>query len=193
MTSSEMSIANRLAQSIIDVASIPRTILFAGAGIGARVGLPDWSEYIEYLAKTSEANGDEDSALLIRKRVAKRQWLAAASVYKTADIPVGQRLKEMAAPFLQKIDVQKRKLLDPLFGLPVTAAVTTNYDRILHDGFSKAHEETPVPLELDDHTLKNGALRTEFFVARIHGRAQKPETMVLDMSCRECGFAKGSR
>jgi hypothetical protein len=77
----------------------------------------------------------------------------------------------MAAPFLKRIAADKRKLLDPLFALPVTAAVTTNYDRVLHDGFSKTHDETPVPLELDDHTLKNGALRTEFFVARIHGRA----------------------
>jgi hypothetical protein len=82
-----MSSTDQLAQSIIDIVSAPRTILFAGAGIGARVGLPDWSEYIEQLARVSELSGDKDSALLIRKRVAKRQWLGAASVYKTAEIP----------------------------------------------------------------------------------------------------------
>src|SRR5437762_2743479 len=93
MKNCEMSSTDHLVRSIIDIVSARRTILFAGSGIGARVGLPDWSEYIEQLATTSELSGDKDSALLIRKRVAKRQWLAAASVYKTADIPAGERLK----------------------------------------------------------------------------------------------------
>lgn len=159
---------------------MPRTILFAGAGVSARAGLPDWAGYIEQLAHIAAEYGDPDSASLIRKRVEKRQWLAAASVYKTADIPAGERLKRMAAPFAHPVASEKRRLLDPLFSLPVSAAVTTNYDRLLHDGFSRIHNETPVPLELDDQTLKNGAIRSEFFVARIHGRAQKPETMILD-------------
>ena len=37
-----------------------------------------------------------------------------------------------------------------------------------------------MPLELRDETLRNAALISEFFVARIHGRAELPECMVVD-------------
>jgi hypothetical protein len=137
-------------------------VLFAGAGVGVRAGLPDWLNYIDHLADVSKANGDADSAALIRKRLQKNQLLGAATVYKTADIPAGERLRQLAAPFSRHVPAEKRKLIEPLFSLPVTAAVTTNYDRLLLDGFSKSRDEGPIPLELDDHTLKNGASRTEF-------------------------------
>jgi hypothetical protein len=36
------------------------------------------------------------------------------------------------------------------------------------------------PIELDDDSLRGASLSTAFFLARIHGRAQKPQSMVVD-------------
>jgi hypothetical protein len=64
--------------------------------------------------------------------------------------------------------------------LPITGIVTTNYDRSLHEAYAQFRRHAALPLELRDETLRNAALISEFFVARIHGRAELPECMVVD-------------
>ena len=60
----------------------PNPLLFAGAGVGCRVGFPTWDGYIEHLAKTCDQCGDPESAVLIRKRLEQRNHLGAATVLR---------------------------------------------------------------------------------------------------------------
>ncbi|MGH9195613.1 MAG: SIR2 family NAD-dependent protein deacylase, partial [Acidimicrobiia bacterium] len=56
--------------------------------------------------------------------------------------------------------------------------MTTNYEHSLHDACARARRRWVQPIERD--TLRGATLSREFFVARIHGSAEQPTTMVVD-------------
>lgn len=68
----------------------------------------------------------------------------------------------------------------PLVSLPFEAIVTTNYDRVLLEAWAKQHGAAPFCVEKGDPTFKAAAFLTHPFIARIHGREEVPEQMVLD-------------
>lgn len=153
------------------------TVLFAGAGVSARAKLPVWSSYLEYLAQVIEPK-ERLIADLIRKRINEDSFLLAAHYYKTCtEIPKGERYEKLAAPF--KSEKYDAKNIYPLLHLPFTSIVTTNYDRALHDAYANINGKAALPIELDS-SLKSAFFLTDFFIARIHGRAELPETMILD-------------
>ena len=53
-----------LARTISDLFKAQRLTLFAGAGVGAIAGLPDWRKYMESLASTAELYEPETAALM---------------------------------------------------------------------------------------------------------------------------------
>src|SRR5690606_12710763 len=82
----------------------------------------------------------------------------------------------LAAPF---IDVPSPHLLKPLVSLPFGAIVTTNYDRGLHHAWAEVHGRAALQVELDDPTLRSASHQQDPYIARIHGRAEAPTTMVV--------------
>ncbi len=170
---------SELADAIRTFVDQPRSVLFAGAGVGSRVGFPLWGGWLKDLADVCAEFGDEPAADLVKSRVDEGDLLGAATVYKTCrKIPSGERLKRLALPFREVPgDLGK---LERVVTLPVTGIVTTNYDRSLHEACAKFRKHAVMPLELRDQTLRNAALISEFFIARIHGRAEVAECMVVD-------------
>jgi len=153
--------------------------LFAGAGVGARAGLPTWNGFMTMLAQFSRKY-DPITADLIEKRASKGQFLEAAAVYKTcSDIPVGEKYKRLSEPFQKIPDATK---LHSLISLPFFAVITTNYDRSLHDAYAKVYGRAPHTVELHDSTMANASYRRGFYIARIHGRSEVSKEMVLDES-----------
>ncbi len=169
-----------LAQLIHSFVTTKHPVLFSGSGLGKRVGLPLWDEFLEHLASICDKHGDPLSAQLMRKHVAQGDYVRAAGVYELCgEIPNGERLKELAKPFAPNWDDTKLDLLKPMFELPFGSVVTTNYDRSQHDAYARARMRSAVQIELDDDTLRGGALQTSFFIARIHGRAELPQSIVV--------------
>ena len=170
-----------LGRKIKEALSRPRAVLFCGAGVGVHVGRPTWKQYVMHLAQVCEKYNDKTAALLIRERVEDDDYPGAATIYKTSKrIPAGELYKELAAPFKPEPKAGEIERIVPLIKLKPSAIVTTNYDRSLHHAYSQLNRSSPLPIEIDDETLMNAVLQTEFFVARIHGRAEKPQTMILD-------------
>ena len=66
-----------------------------------------------------------------------------------------------------------------LFALPFGGIVTTNYDHSQHDACALIKKRSPLQLELEGRSLLGGADQTSFFIARIHGSAESPASMVL--------------
>jgi len=94
MTADEL--AQQIAQFLVD----SRAIIFAGAGVGARVGLPTWPQWLRHLAGVCRKYDDPLSADLIERRVTEGDFLGAAVIYKSSKhIPTGAKLTEMAEPF----------------------------------------------------------------------------------------------
>jgi hypothetical protein len=169
----------RIATGIHKLLERPNPVLFAGAGVGCRVGFPSWDQYIEHFAAVCDQFGDSESALLVRKRLEQRNHLGAATVFKTsAVVPEGERWKAIAEPFHAAIADGVLERLLPLAKLPFTAIVTTNYEHSLHDACSRVRTRWVQPIERD--TLRGASLAREFFVARIHGNAEQPTTMIVD-------------
>lgn len=172
---------NDIAGFIDKALSTEYPTLFAGAGVGCRAGYPDWSSYINSLAQMCETHNDPASAALIRERVARSNLLGAATVYKTCDlIPVGERWKGLAKPFERTPSEEEIDRLVPLASLPFCAIVTTNYDSSLHQAHAKNTGKWCIPVERGDGSLRTASNRRDFFIARIHGRAEMPEMMVVD-------------
>jgi hypothetical protein len=157
----------------------PNPVLFAGAGVGCRVGFPTWDGYIEHLARECERFGDADSALLIRRRLQQRNHLGAATVFKTTSvIPEGEIWKALSNPFRAQVSDADIDKLVPLISLPFSALVTTNYEHSLHDACAKGRGRWVEPVERG--ALRSASLSRDFFVARIHGGAERPQSMVVD-------------
>ena len=169
-----------LSDAIFDFTSTRDAVLFSGAGVGKRVDLPTWPEYMRHLADICNHYGSSLSAQLIEQRVSSESYVTAAGIYEFCEeIPIGERWKGLSSPFTKLIPQPKLEELTALFQIPFGAVVTTNYDRSQLDAYALVHRRAPIPYELDDGTLKNGALQSGFFLARIHGRAERPTSMVL--------------
>src|SRR5208283_3489132 len=122
-------------------------------GISKRVGLPIWTDYLNILASICEEHDDDLSAQLMRKRAQDQDYSGAAAVYETCKaIPEGERYKGLVRPFTQ-FDKDKLILLKPLFSLPFSGIVTTNYDQVPHRVLATQLMRHALPLELDDKTL----------------------------------------
>lgn len=167
-----------LGQILQELLTKENSILFAGAGVAAHSGLPVWEDYLEYLAEVVEPR-QSLIANLIRTRIKEKSLLLAAHYYKTCtEIPKGERYEKLAEPFQSaKYDPNKLKAL---MTLPFSSVVTTNYDRGLHDAYATVYGKTALPVELGDPSLKSALFYTNPFIARVHGRAEVPATMVLD-------------
>ncbi len=171
--------AEEIAERIANFFNRPNPVLFAGSGVSNRVGYPTWAEYIRCLANACNQYDDQDSARLILSRLDKKQYLEAASVFKTsADIPVGERWKALAAPF--KSEAQNLDRLDSLIKLPFGAIVTTNYDASLYHAYAKAFGKW-LP-QVDRGQLKSVSQSRDYFIARIHGCCENPTSMIVDVS-----------
>ncbi|HWM95213.1 MAG TPA: SIR2 family protein [Thermoanaerobaculia bacterium] len=169
-----------LTESLLALLSRQDSILFAGAGVACRVGYPTWRGYLELLAHSCESFRDLTAAALIRERAADGNYLGAASVFKTSQkIPEGERLRLLADPFIRDVSPHQLARLDALVQLPFSAIVTTNYDASLHKARANKRGWFS-PVERGDGSLRGASLQRDFFIARIHGRAEMPSSMVVD-------------
>ena len=171
--------SDAISNTVIRTLERPNPVLFLGAGVGVRAGYPDWHDYMAILAKVCETWGDEASATLIRTRASRGKYPEAATVYKTCDvIPTGERWKNLALPFTGNLSDDEKDRLIPLVSLPFSAVITTNYDHSLHQACVKKGRWF-LPIELNDETIHGTTFQQDFFIARIHGRADVPQSMVL--------------
>lgn len=72
----------QLSKVILDFACNGRPVLFTGAGVGKKVDFLLWQEYLTGLADVCAEHGDEDSAYLMRKKLAAGHVVGAAGVYE---------------------------------------------------------------------------------------------------------------
>ncbi len=93
-------------------------------------------------------------------------------------IPIGERWAALATPFTR--DPRDLDKLDALISLPFGSIVTTNYDRSLHHAYSQVFGKWVAPIERTN--LRAGSHSREYFIARIHGSADSPTSMAVDVA-----------
>lgn len=150
-------------------------VLFAGAGVSARAGLPTWGAYLLKLG-IAVNEYDQYTKYFIDKAVADGALEDAASYYfMCREMPESTKLAELVRP-LSEYDAS---LLSALCNLPFSAFVTTNFDRALIDAYAGSSGQSALEVNIDDPTMDYAAFAEKFYIARIHGRIEVPMSMRL--------------
>lgn len=158
------------------------SIVFVGAGLSAGLGLPGWPQLINQLIDWCETQGislpnKADIEIILND---KKDLLAAANALRSK---MGDdKYREFLNGVFLRPELKPTEVHELLAGLPFVAAVTTNYDHLVEDGYRKVHPNESVSVFTHtDHELLGTALNTNrYFVLKAHGSVERPETMVLD-------------
>lgn len=171
--STDKNVAEALVKHLTTAGS--QSVLFAGAGVSMKAGLPSWGGLIGYLAEAIRAE-EPLVATLMQEKVSKYALTKAADIWMTAsDIPVGDRHSHLKT-ILGSYDATQ---LLPLVSLPFGACLTTNFDRAILDAYSQAKGSAPIDFRLGDNSFKQAVWEKNFHVSRIHGCIENPESIVL--------------
>jgi hypothetical protein len=150
-------------------------VLFAGAGVSARAGLPAWSAYLRALGAAA-AEYDEYTKFFIDKAVSEGALSDAATYYMLCrQMPEASKLRELVRP-LENFNADA---LASLVQLPFQAVATTNYDRALFSAYAKYVGKAPAEVNIDDPTIEAAGFSDSLYVARIHGRIEVPSSIRL--------------
>lgn len=171
-----MSSSSSLQESLTDfMSSEPNAILFAGAGVSAAAGLPTWFAYLKALAEATRKDDPFTADHMIHK-LADSDLLGAADLYfLSRKIPQPEKYQNLKSP-IQSFDARP---LHKLMALPFKAVVTTNFDRALFDACAAAKKKAAEEVNLCDPSLAAAPFNNAFYIARIHGRIEVPETIRL--------------
>lgn len=152
--------------------------LFAGAGASVAAGLPTWEGLLKQLA---EQLGTHDALVrqVMRERIHQRNYLNAADQFFLCP---GIDKKERLTWLREALSPVDCHALEVFPRLPFDFYVTTNYDVCLQNAWAAVHSATPNPVNIDDPSIKQALWEQEFYIARIHGRAELPETIRLSSS-----------
>jgi hypothetical protein len=160
------------------LAKASRPILFAGAGVSLRAGLPTWGTYLELLAEQIRPR-DQLGRHQMLQCLQRREYTRAAEYFFLSDgLTDGEKLSALKAPLLE-YDVTG---LQCIGRLPFAAYVTTNYDRALLDVYARQSRKASIEVNLGDPSMTAAPYEESFYVARIHGRVEVPETIILSKS-----------
>ncbi|WP_026954676.1 SIR2 family NAD-dependent protein deacylase [Algoriphagus vanfongensis] len=182
-----MKFKGTIPPEIIQAIKSNRCILFVGSGLSAKVArtngkkLPLWGAFLNELldyAKSKNAifwNGPEE----IEDTIKKGNYLLAAQELQEC-ISLGE-----FSEFLNSI-FRDRKVIPTtthknVFKIPFRAILTTNYDSLLEGAYALTHEgQVPVKFTQEDLKTISSPLRNEdFFLFKIHGDIDRPESIVL--------------
>lgn len=181
-----------LPEDLVKACASGECVLYAGAGLSARAGLPVWYTFVSGLLDWAETNRfiDEKSSASLR------------TVLKQGDndLVVDNIVSEMQANGREDwLEYLKTVLLKPDPSLPQShhivktigfnAVLTTNFDNLLERTFSLDDTADNVYTHIDTEPLLNSLSKREFFILKLHGALHRPDTVLLAPSQYEDSIA----
>jgi hypothetical protein len=145
------------------LARAERLVPFLGAGASVGAGLPSWSDLLAHLAERAELSQAERDEL---------RHLEHRDAGRILDLRLATR-GGLAAMVCQETQGQRASLVHQLIAsLPVTEAVTTNYDTLFESAWADAGLAPRVlPWE---PVAEQGP-----WLLKLHGTVERPESIVL--------------
>lgn len=178
-----MAASERLAK----LAASERLAIFLGAGVSVGAGLPAWQQLITALANRPEVPlaedevrqldtlGLPDQAAVVSSRLGEPGGQAAAEGGAVDDsrTQVDEALNALVVDEISSSELYSITH-GLLAGLPISAAVTTNYDSLFERAWRAADKEFNVlPYETEP---------SERFILKLHGDVNRPLDIVLTRS-----------
>jgi len=153
-------------------------ILFSGAGVSSRAGVATWAGLLEKMKEWIRSR-DALTTHQVDDCIRSGDYLAAADyIFMSRKVADGERLKVLSG-FLSQYDASK---IDNLVSLPFHAFVTTNFDRCIIDSYANLKNGTLIDIRRGDASFKETQWCSQKFLARIHGAAEFPGSIVLKTS-----------
>jgi len=182
-----MQFKGTIPPELIQAINNNRCILFVGAGLSAKVqrankkNLPLWGAFLEELviwAKTKNTmfwNGAEEIESIIKKG----NYLLAAQELQES-LTLGEFAEFLNSVFRDR-NVIPSSTHKNIFKIPFRAILTTNYDTLIEGAYALTHEgQVPIKFTQEDLKTISSPLRSEdFFIFKIHGDIDRPESIVL--------------
>ena len=155
--------------------SATHPILFAGAGVSARAGLPHWKSLVEQLAEGMRSF-DPLTTQQMLERVRLGDYTLAVDYFKLSPNMVEGEKQKLLVRLLSSFDATK---LAPVAQLPFRGCLTTNFDRSILEAIAAARHVAARDYKLGDVSFKQAQWEESLFVARVHGATEAPESIVL--------------
>lgn len=167
--------------NLVKAYSEKRCAIFVGAGASQAAGYPGWHAFLGTLIDRciDENRLSEEDAESYRKLVGeagKQLSLASALKDKLGDV-WDQIISEMFYDDPQE-PAELHTLLPKLKKLSMV--ITTNYDTLLEDTYTKALDRRPSVLTFSDGgEMRRLMLQRKFFILKAHGDAAKPGNGII--------------
>ncbi|GAA0744693.1 SIR2 family protein [Gaetbulibacter jejuensis] len=182
-----MNYKGTIPPELIDSIKNGKCILFVGAGLSAKIKrtnrkqLPLWGAFLSELlewAKSKNAmfwNGPDE----IEEIIKKGNYLLAAQELQEC-VTLGE-FSEFLNSVFRDLDVKPSETHKNIFKIPFRALLTTNYDNLLEGAYALTHSgQVPIKFTQEDLNTISSPLRSEeFFIFKIHGDVDRPESIIL--------------
>jgi SIR2-like domain len=150
-------------------------ILFLGAGVSARAGLPSWKKFVEQLAEGLRST-DSLTTQQMLECVASGDYTLAVEYFRLSRKMLEGNKRDLLSRLLSGYDHSK---ISSVAKLPARACLTTNFDRSILDAVAESRGKAPRDYRLGDASFNRAQWEENLFVARIHGAVEVPDGMVL--------------
>lgn len=150
-------------------------IIFTGAGVSARAGLPTWDRMVVQLAEGIRGSDPLTTQQMLECARTSEYTLAVDYFNLSRQMLEGDK-QRLLASLLSKYDITP---ILPIAKLPFRGCLTTNFDRSILDAIAKEWSQAPRDYKFGDASFKQAQWEEGLFVARIHGSVEVPNSMVL--------------
>jgi GAF domain-containing protein len=159
-----------------------RAVVYVGAGASLPSGAPLWADLLSWLYKEGAQpllKQDKKSSTYLEERLGKeRMFLESADLLQDIlDKDLSSFLREkfagVATPSSIHLNIGR---------IPFTAAITTNYDNLLEEGYEKAisgQERPPVATWNEPLAILQFIQENARFVLKTHGGFDNPTSLIL--------------
>jgi len=182
---------DKLPASLVRAAETGSLVPFVGAGVSRQAqvkgtkAFPNWTEMLHELIDLGEEEGDitaEEKAEIL-DLIARGKFLMAAQAVRSAITPDAFEtyIQSRFAP----ADARPGKIHQCLFKLQPTLVLTTNYDRLLEDAYSRTHKMAPETVTWKDAAVVQRHLQSRKqwpdrpLIFKLHGSTASPGDAIL--------------
>lgn len=156
-----------------------RGVAFVGAGLSQGAGLPGWVELLQQMLKWAQIHGVAlDDYTELQTYIEENKLLLVAEEMRER---LGkERFRQFIAEVFRNIEITPTETHKLLPDIPFTAILTSNYDKLLETAY--ALERGTIPhcfTQVDFPELAAAQNNDEFYILKIHGTADRIETIVL--------------
>lgn len=153
-------------------------VLFAGAGLSARVGFPTWLPFVGNLLDWATKSKFVDEAWAESRRAAIEK--GDSGVVADGIISALQGQEEVLYGYLRKTFARNASLSIAhrhLGGIRFCSVLTTNFDNLLEQTYKS--KKPPIYTPGDADQLIEAMHKRDFFILKLYGDLSRPDTLMI--------------